>query len=247
MCCAVVGDDYPAQWKNVWNSVDNWGLYTRQCTSFVAWRLSSKNGFNIPRAYGNADQWAGRASREGYTVDGNPAIGAVGCQGCHVVWVAEVSGGTVTVEEYNTPYDSGTYNKRKLPIGTFTYIHFQDLRGPISPSSNLGRTIYTIADVQLVFGAWQARINTLAPADFDWKDNGIPLSVLTLVDDSGRPLANQEQAHAGSRCVFKKTLTMKGAPTNGSGGYIWIQVQGDGLIFWVSAYNLDHLYDGTPE
>ena len=38
-------------------------MYSRQCTSFAAFRLSSVNGFEIPRAYGNANEWGYRARR----------------------------------------------------------------------------------------------------------------------------------------------------------------------------------------
>ncbi|MGV3060499.1 amidase, partial [Streptococcus hyovaginalis] len=41
---AVLGDNYPLQWKSGWGP-DTWGMYKRQCTSFVAFRLSSANGF----------------------------------------------------------------------------------------------------------------------------------------------------------------------------------------------------------
>ena len=37
---AVLGDNYPSQWQTGWGP-DTWGMYKRQCTSFVAFRLSS--------------------------------------------------------------------------------------------------------------------------------------------------------------------------------------------------------------
>ena len=43
-------------------------MYSRQCTSFAAFRLSGVNGFEIPAAYGNANEWGHRARREGYRV-----------------------------------------------------------------------------------------------------------------------------------------------------------------------------------
>ena len=39
-------------------------MYSRQCTSFAAFRLSNVNGFEIPAAYGNANEWGYRARRE---------------------------------------------------------------------------------------------------------------------------------------------------------------------------------------
>ena len=52
-------------------------MYSRQCTSFAAFRLSSVNGFELPAAYGNAKDWGYRAKREGYRVDQRPAIGSI--------------------------------------------------------------------------------------------------------------------------------------------------------------------------
>ena len=63
---------------------------------FAAFRLSSVNGFEIPPAYGNANEWGHRARREGYRVDTKPEVGAIawsteGYYG-HVAWVSNVSG-----------------------------------------------------------------------------------------------------------------------------------------------------------
>ncbi|ESV55737.1 amidase [Streptococcus agalactiae LMG 14747] len=135
---AVLGDNYPLQWKSGWGP-DTWGMYKRQCTSFVAFRLSSANGFTLPGGYGNAITWGSVARSQGYRVDMNPAVGAVawfgnGVNGAgsygHVAWVAEVNGDMVTIEEYN--FDSGqgpekywkrTFHKSKVS----GYIHFKDL------------------------------------------------------------------------------------------------------------------------
>ena len=69
------GDDYPQRFKNgrIWVDADDWGQYVRECTSFVAYRLSTVNGLTIPYAYGDAGQWGYRARSEGYRVDNTPA------------------------------------------------------------------------------------------------------------------------------------------------------------------------------
>lgn len=41
------GDDYPYYYKNGSQEIDKWRLYSRQCTSFAAFRLSSVNGFEL--------------------------------------------------------------------------------------------------------------------------------------------------------------------------------------------------------
>ena len=134
----VLGDDYPAKWKNAPadSLVDNWTMYNRECTSFVAFRLSSANGYNLPVGYGNANTWGTIARNRGITVDNNPAVGSVawstaGTYG-HVAWVANVIGDQVEIEEYNyeTGANSHRYHRRTVHKSRFTgYIHFKDLGG----------------------------------------------------------------------------------------------------------------------
>lgn len=130
------GDDYP---YTAIDAVDPWRLYTRQCTSFAAFRLSSVNGFTLPPAYGNADVWGYRARQEGYTVDMNPSVGSIAwwTSPMHVAWVSAVYADTVEIEEYNYGVRY-TYNRRTIPKHSVSgYIHFKDLAGSqtSSPSS----------------------------------------------------------------------------------------------------------------
>src|SRR4051794_11947019 len=62
-------DDYPAQWKNApQDSVaDQWGEYNRECTSFVAWRLHSRNGHEMD-FHADATEWKQRAQAENVAV-----------------------------------------------------------------------------------------------------------------------------------------------------------------------------------
>ena len=127
------GDDYPAHYKNGSQEIDKWRMYSRQCTSFAAFRLSNVNGFEIPAAYGNANEWGYRARREGYRVDNTPAIGSIawstaGTYG-HVAWVSNVMGDQIEIEEYNYGIRE-SYNKRVVKTNTMTgFIHFKDLSG----------------------------------------------------------------------------------------------------------------------
>lgn len=133
----ALGDNYP--YKVGWQ-VDPWGMYTRQCTSFVAYRLSTVNGFTLPRAYGNADVWGTRARSEGYRVDMTPALGAVAWWNTmHVAWVTAIDGDRVEIEEYNFNYTTN-YNRRWIPKNSVSgYIHFRDLAGgtTTSPSNTV--------------------------------------------------------------------------------------------------------------
>ncbi|MBO0441769.1 DUF5776 domain-containing protein, partial [Candidatus Enterococcus ikei] len=133
---AKIGDDYPAKWRNLPldGAIDTWGMYTRECTSFVANRLSVVNKFNItrPPSNWNANVWGNNAQSMGYKVDKNPTIGSVAWWNAkfHVAWVAEISGNNVLIEEYNNPAGSGNYATRWIDKNAVDgYIHFKDL-GP---------------------------------------------------------------------------------------------------------------------
>ena len=125
------GDDYPYYYKNRSQKIDKWRLYSRQCTSFAAFRLSSVNGFELPAAYGHAKEWGYRAQREGYRVDQKPVIGAIawstrGTYG-HVAWVSNVIGDMIEIEEYNYDYTE-TYHRRIVKASSMTgFIHFKDV------------------------------------------------------------------------------------------------------------------------
>lgn len=144
----VIGDDYPARWRNNPNQVDSWGYYTANCTSFVAHRLHNVNKFEMPRAIGDGAKWGNSARNLGYRVDNTPVRGSVayvdnGGYG-HVAWVAGVSGSNVVIEEYNWLRQDGTfdhqYHSRTVPKSNFTgYIHFKDLGDSITPISNTNK------------------------------------------------------------------------------------------------------------
>ncbi|MFS9331835.1 SH3 domain-containing protein [Streptococcus mitis] len=139
------GDDYPAYYKNGSQSIDKWRMYSRQCTSFAAFRLSGVNGFELPGAYGNAGEWGYRARSEGYRVDNKPAIGAIAWSTAggygHVAWVSNVMGDNIEIEEYNYDY-KGNYNKRIVKANKMTgFIHFKDIAGNSTQVSNSSKNL----------------------------------------------------------------------------------------------------------
>ena len=189
-------DDYPTDWKNAQmdSLLDTWGESNRECTSFVAFRMSDRNGFEMPFA-ASASDWADRATNLGYSVDDTPAVGAVAWTPTHVAWVEGVSGDNVTVEEYNELDsnnngifgDDGTYDERSAPVGSFQYIHLADIgsggggsgTGGVTPgvvrangagwqwllkNSNIGGT----ADLAFSFGVH----STDTPVAGDWDGDG---------------------------------------------------------------------------
>lgn len=138
---AGTGDDYPAKWKDVpRDSVfDDWKEYNRECTSFAAFRLSSRNGYTMP-FNDMAINWIADATARHIPVDRSPAVGAIAWFSFgHVAWVESVGADSTTVhiEEYNNPAGSGAYNQRNIAVSQVTnFIHFDD----ISNSSGSGTT-----------------------------------------------------------------------------------------------------------
>jgi len=139
---AVAGDPghggYP---NNLANSnyynpiVDPWGMYSRQCVSYTAWKVYQKNGY-MPYwgGVGNANQWPGNADRAGIPRGSTPRAGSVGVmmagQYGHVVWVESVNGdGTINISQYNEYLPGlgwGHYSERYNvhPATYDTYIYF---------------------------------------------------------------------------------------------------------------------------
>ncbi len=134
------GDDYPEKYKNAAKDslVDEWNFYNRECTSFTAWCLNSRNGVHFTNQYGgalrwgNAMYWGTVAQGLGITVDRSPAIGSVawwntGNYG-HVAWVKAINGSNITIDEYNHGV-SGGYGERTIAASSVTggFIHIQDI------------------------------------------------------------------------------------------------------------------------
>ncbi len=148
---SYAADDYPAKYKNAGQDtlIDEWNFYNRECTSFVAWCLNSRNNVPFHNNYknvhwGNAQNWGNAARSCGITVDGTPAKGSVywsnsGKYG-HVAFVASVDGDSVRIEEYNYGSKQGAYNERTVNKGSASgYIHIQDIvdQQPIPPAPSI--------------------------------------------------------------------------------------------------------------
>jgi surface antigen len=101
---------YPAYLanSNYYNPiVDPWGMYSRQCVSYTAWKVFQKNGY-MPYwgGRGNANQWPANARAAGIPVSSTPRAGSVGVLMAgtygHTVWVESVnSNGTINISQYN--------------------------------------------------------------------------------------------------------------------------------------------------
>jgi len=113
------------------NTIDNWGMYNRECVSYTAYRVAA-SGRNMPNwgGIGDAKQWPGNAQAAGIPVDfganaqvGDVAISTAGTWG-HAMYVESVNGdGTVTVSQYNQDFQ-GNYSVNTRSISSLYFIHF---------------------------------------------------------------------------------------------------------------------------
>lgn len=130
------GVGYPC-WS--FGCADPWGLYYRECVSYVAWRLSaSGHGVRHFSGAGHAYQWPSTTS--GYAVaqkyGSNPSVGDAAVLPAytggaawtgHVMYVEEVHGdGSIRISEYNWNGD-GIYSERVFKpheYGSMIFITF---------------------------------------------------------------------------------------------------------------------------
>lgn len=125
-------DTYPAPWRNApLNAyVDDWGMFSRQCVSYTAWKVHEAYG-NMP-TWGfvyrsNANNWDDLARGAGIPTGYTPKVGSVGIINAgeygHAVWIEAVEGSQVLVSEYN--YDwAGGFRRAYYPASSFVYIYF---------------------------------------------------------------------------------------------------------------------------
>ena len=146
------GDDYPANYKEPAKDavVDRWNFYNRECTSFVAWCMESRNGVFLHNWYvtvdgithnisntvqdsineygkklAHAKYWGTAFQSMGFAVNSSPAVGSIAWSNAgdygHVAWVSAVNGGNVTIEEYNYSLSNpGRFGTRTVVASSFT-------------------------------------------------------------------------------------------------------------------------------
>lgn len=115
--------------------VDSWGMYNRECVSYVAWKVASTGRF-MPYwgGTGNAYQWIQNARNAGIPVDGIPTVGSVvtwdsydglGFLG-HVAYVEVVNAnGSIEVSQYN--FVHGQFSRMHVSaaeVSRLDFIHF---------------------------------------------------------------------------------------------------------------------------
>ena len=125
------GGGYPGAWASAPLDayVDPWGLYTRECVSYVAWKIDS-TGRYVPHfgGAGDAKQWPATAARHGISSGSTPKVGSAAVfkdgEYGHVMYVESVNGdGTITVSDYNLKWD-GLYRYYTRSASGLTYVYF---------------------------------------------------------------------------------------------------------------------------
>lgn len=129
------GGGYPASLCNARQDslVDPWGMYNRECVSYVAYKVASTYGWPSywTRGGNNAKQWPAKARAYGIPTSSTPKAGAAavmynGYYG-HIAWVEAVNGNQVTISDYNLRND-GTYSRYVTSASTFdVYIYFDQM------------------------------------------------------------------------------------------------------------------------
>jgi len=135
-CDSGNGDTYPEKWCSapIDAYVDNWGMYTRECVSYTAWKVY-ESGRHMPYwgGRGNANQWDDNARAAGIPVDTNPRTGDVAVKNAgtygHVLYVEHVYGdGSILVSDYNQQYDGAyrryTVSASSVAANNLQFIHF---------------------------------------------------------------------------------------------------------------------------
>lgn len=127
---SVRGSSYPYANHPFPNSiVDPWGMYTRQCVSYTAWKVAA-SGRHMPYwgGRGNAKQWDDNARATGIPVDTTPRVGDVAISNSgyygHSMYVEAVYGdGTIYVSDYNANW-TGEYSEYRRSAAGLVFIHF---------------------------------------------------------------------------------------------------------------------------
>jgi surface antigen len=187
-------DDYPPRLKRAAQDalVDPWLFYNRECTSFVAWRLNNDAGvafsnYYLGKHWGDASNWKHAATQAGVTVNEIPAVGAVawwragsaGSSRGHVAWVASLSGGDITIEEYNY-LDRGGYDTRMIgsssDVWPSAFIHIGDISIRNETSPAITGTPQVGTRLTATRGTWKPAGATFA---YQWLAGGTPISGAT--------------------------------------------------------------------
>lgn len=215
-------NDYPAYLRAQPRDalVDPWYFYSRECTSFVAWRLNNDNGLPFKNNWGgvhwgNAYQWGAAARALGFPVNNTPSVGSVAWWNSgsasssfgHVAWVAKVyPDRSILIEEYNY-VSAGNYSQRHLYPGTYSwpsaFLHVGDLKMVNTTAPKIPGTPTVGATLTASPGTW--RPTGLVSFAYAWYANGVAIPRAT--SQKFTPTA----AQLSQKLAVKVTASMGGA------------------------------------
>ena len=215
------GDNYP--WKSDAAfpecGADDWRFCKRYCTSWVAWALHDRNGYEM-KHIGHARDWSANAAAlmPKVTTDMNPAPGAVawwhkshgGGYG-HVAWVKSVDGDNVTIEEYN--YDlKGNYHTRTIKKDAVSgYIHYKDIgdsSGSGGGAASVAPQIFQIKRTTDPSGARQVYAATNTAVTEAWwapGGNGVHLHEVIKIDQQNIVGFDKVNLPGGTQALYTAT------------------------------------------
>ena len=187
-------DDYPPRLKRAAQDslVDPWLFYNRECTSFVAWRLTNDGGiafsnYYLGKHWGDASNWKHAAAQAGITVNEIPAVGAVawwragsaGSSRGHVAWVESVSATAITIEEYNY-LERGGYDTRTIDsasdVWPSAFIHIGDISLRSDKAPTVSGTAQVGKRLTATRGTWKPAGATFT---YQWLADGAAVSGAT--------------------------------------------------------------------
>ncbi len=149
----------PSSWCINGYDLSSRGFGYRNCTDFVAWKLSlTWSQFKFPVGKGDARDWEAYATNAGYQVTQTPSVGDIAWWGSldHVAIVTVVHPGpttTVDVEEYNQQY-TGVYGTRQN-ITADAYLHKAGSTGTqTNPASYAGHIVQWNGDTKAQKTSW---------------------------------------------------------------------------------------------
>lgn len=120
------------------NSLDNWGMYNRECVSYTAYMVHEEYveglvAHDMPNwgGVGDAWEWIGDAENAGIPVDQNPQAGDIAIRPAsgvygdvgHAMYVKAVSGGQIYVQQYNADL-MGNYSEGWRSASGLYFLHF---------------------------------------------------------------------------------------------------------------------------
>ncbi len=164
---------------------DDRGFLQGQCTSWVAFRLASRNGFSFSnwyagRHWGNASEWGKVAKGIGRKPDKTPAIGSIGWyKRGHVSYVEDVyDGGTILISEMNTDGHNGFHFTTVSP-GMRGYpdkfIHLDDVVPVDTTPPTVPTDVRVVAHRGRTGITWRRSSDAFGVAGYRVLRNGVPL------------------------------------------------------------------------